>query len=37
MRIRWTQPAASDLTSICDYIEEQDGARAARRIARFDL
>src|SRR6266567_6583215 len=34
MRIRWTEPAVSDLTSICDYIEEQNGALAARRIAR---
>lgn len=33
MRIRWTEPAVSDLTSICDYIEEHDGAPAARRIA----
>ena len=33
MRIRWTQPAVSDLTSICDYIEERDGAPTARRIA----
>jgi len=25
MRIRWTEPAARDLTNICDYIEEHDG------------
>jgi plasmid stabilization system protein ParE len=25
MRIRWTEPAVADLTSICDYIEEHDG------------
>jgi plasmid stabilization system protein ParE len=24
MRIRWTEPAARDLTHICDYIEERD-------------
>jgi len=33
MRIRWTTPAADDLTHICDYIEEHDGAIAARRVA----
>ena len=33
MRIRWTKSAVSDLTSICDYIEEHDSAPAARRIA----
>lgn len=33
MRIRWTEPAASDLTSICDYINEHDGPEAARRVA----
>ncbi len=33
MRIRWTEPAARDLTGICDYIEEQDGPVAARRVA----
>ncbi len=24
MRIRWTEPAANDLTNICDYIEKRD-------------
>ena len=33
MRIRWTQPAARDLTEICDYINEHDGAEAARKVA----
>jgi plasmid stabilization system protein ParE len=33
MRIRWTEPAARDLTNICDYAEEHDGPEAARRTA----
>ena len=33
MGIRGTQPAARDLTGICDYTEEQDGPEAARRVA----
>jgi toxin ParE1/3/4 len=33
MRIRWTEPAARDLTNICDYIEEHDGPAIARRVA----
>ena len=33
MRIRWTEPAARDLTQICDYIDNHDGPRAARRVA----
>jgi toxin ParE1/3/4 len=33
MRIRWTEPAAHDLTHICDYIEEHDGSATARRVA----
>jgi toxin ParE1/3/4 len=33
MRIRWTPPAARDLTKICDYIEEHDGPAPARRVA----
>ena len=33
MRIRWTEPALSDLTAICDYISEHDGPEAARRVA----
>jgi toxin ParE1/3/4 len=31
--IRWTESAAHDLTRICDYIQEHDGASAARRVA----
>lgn len=34
MRIRWTEPAAVDLTHICDYIEKQNGPDVAGRIAR---
>jgi toxin ParE1/3/4 len=33
MRIRWTQPAARDLTNICDYIQEQATPAIARRVA----
>ena len=33
MRIRWTEPAAGDLTCICDYINKHDGQEAARRVA----
>jgi plasmid stabilization system protein ParE len=33
MRIRWTEPAARDLTHICDYIEGHDGPATARRVA----
>ncbi len=33
MRIRWTEPAALDLTRICDYIEKQNGPASARRVA----
>jgi addiction module RelE/StbE family toxin len=33
MRIRWTEPAADDLTRICDYIDARDGPAAARRVA----
>ena len=33
MRVRWTEPAARDLTAICDYIEEHDGPVAARKVA----
>jgi plasmid stabilization system protein ParE len=33
MRIRWTEPAARDLTHICDYTKERNGPAAARRIA----
>jgi toxin ParE1/3/4 len=33
MRIRWTEPAARDLTAICDYIKEHDGPEAARKVA----
>jgi toxin ParE1/3/4 len=33
MQIRWTEPAARDLTAICDFTDEHDGPEAARRIA----
>jgi toxin ParE1/3/4 len=33
MRLRWTDPAARDLTHICDYIEEHDSSIMARRVA----
>ena len=33
MRIRWTEPAAHDLTQICDYIQEHGSPLRARRVA----
>jgi len=33
MRIRWTEPAASDFTRICDYIRDHDAPVTARRVA----
>lgn len=33
MPIRWTLPAAGDLTQICDYIKKHGNAAAARRVA----
>jgi len=33
MRIRWTDPAVRDLTHICDYIEKNQSALVARRVA----
>jgi addiction module RelE/StbE family toxin len=33
MRVRWTELAARDLTSICDYIHERDSAEVARNVA----
>ena len=33
MHIRWTQPAARDLTNICDYTENHNGSEAARKVA----
>ncbi len=33
MRIRWTEPAARDLTRICDHIRDHDAPAAARRVA----
>ena len=33
MHVRWTAPAARDLTHICDYIEEHDSSATARRVA----
>jgi plasmid stabilization system protein ParE len=32
MRVRWTEPAARDLTQICDYIEEHQQHGASRRV-----
>jgi toxin ParE1/3/4 len=31
--IRWTEPAANDLTEICDYIKEQKSQAIARKVA----
>lgn len=33
MRIRWTQPAARDLTNISGYIEGHNSAETARQVA----
>jgi toxin ParE1/3/4 len=33
MLVRWTKPAAEDLTHICDYTEEHFGPAQARRTA----
>jgi addiction module RelE/StbE family toxin len=33
LRRRWTEAAVHDLTQICDYVAERDGAAVARRIA----
>jgi addiction module RelE/StbE family toxin len=33
MRIRWTEPAARDLTHICDYIRDHNPPATARRVA----
>jgi plasmid stabilization system protein ParE len=33
MHVRWPDPAVSDFTHICDYIEEHDSKATARRIA----
>jgi toxin ParE1/3/4 len=33
MRIRWTDSAVHDFTSICDYIERHGGSATARRVA----
>ena len=30
MSIRWTEPAARDLTRICDYIQEHDNPPHSR-------
>lgn len=34
MRIRWTEPAVSDLEQICGYLEQHAGPRVAERIGR---
>jgi len=31
--VRWTKPAADDLSHICDYTEKRFGAAQARRAA----
>jgi toxin ParE1/3/4 len=33
MRVRWTEPAALDLTNVCDYTEQHHGPEAARKLA----
>jgi toxin ParE1/3/4 len=33
MQIRWTPSAVGDLTQICDYIAQHNGADSARRVA----
>ncbi len=33
MRVRWTDAAARDLTSICDYTQEHHGPEQARQLA----
>jgi plasmid stabilization system protein ParE len=33
MLVRWTRPAADDLSHICDYTAERFGAAQARRVA----
>ena len=33
MLVRWTSPAADDLTNICDYTEDRFGAAQARHAA----
>jgi toxin ParE1/3/4 len=33
MRIRWTEPAAHDLTEICDYIKEHKSQETSRKVA----
>jgi plasmid stabilization system protein ParE len=33
MLIRWTQPAADDITRICDYTQEHFSPAQARRVA----
>ena len=33
MLVRWTKPAADDLSHICDYTEERFGAAQALRAA----
>ena len=33
MGVRWTAPAARDLTQICDHIQEHNSRTTARRVA----
>jgi toxin ParE1/3/4 len=37
MKLRWTGPAAEDLTRICDHFRHDSGESAALRIARSVL
>lgn len=34
MRLRWTPPAARDLTAICDFLEHEADADIALKVAR---
>lgn len=34
MHIRWTEPAVSDLTGICDYLQEYESPALARTVAK---
>jgi toxin ParE1/3/4 len=34
MRIRWTEPAFADLSSICDYLQEHEGRPLARTVSQ---
>jgi plasmid stabilization system protein ParE len=34
MRIRWTQPAVADLTTICDYLQAHETNVLAQTVAQ---